>query len=389
MCIQEKHENTRRELMQRHYFHSQVAKEEHKALAQSLRERLLQQMNKKRERLLREKEQLEVGDSHALLLHPNHFSLTNPASPGGGHKRATRNTGRRGADLDEQNAYDRRKRKLYPDDMEQSPAPVSRYDANTIIPYPNGRPRAAYTQFEAPVYSFNELFTENELQMAMNNSVYQVQQYMLDQTRGTGQSSNDGMNGIQGSAQAATNEGDDDVTPAPFDMERSASQQVHHTRGVTRTKDREQAAAGIHDTNAGGQGLPTIITATRGQKANGAPPIQNLSLAEIEHDMSLFTGERISENDLNNSLDPAKPAEFQFDVRQRLMEPHEILSSLNPMVAGMGGVPMSAQSSMAGFSEGGHLPPAMSRQTSAMGGISMKRTASGAGDGRRVRSRMQ
>jgi hypothetical protein len=345
-------------------------------------------MNKKRERLLREKEQLEVGDSHALLLHPNHFSLTNPASPGAGHKRATRNTGRRGADLEESTTHDnRRKRKMYMDDLEQSPAPVSRYDANTIIPYPPGRPRAAYTQFEAPVYSFNELFTENELQMAMNNSVYTVQQYMLDQTRGTGQSSNDGTNGNKGSAQTAPNDGgDDDVTPAPLDMERTASQSVHHTRGVTRNALSELAAAAIRDTNLGSQGLPTIVTATRGQKANGAPAITNLSQAEIEHDMSLFTGERVSENDLNQSLDPAPPMEYQFDARQRLMEPHEILSSLNPA---LGGVPMSAQSSMAGFSEGGPLPLPMSRQTSAMGGISMKRTASGAGDGRRVRSRMQ
>lgn len=344
-------------------------------------------MNKKRDRLLREKEALEIGDSHAFLLHPSHFSLTNPASPGTGHKRATRNTGRRGADQEEQTTYEnRRKRKLYAEDLEQSPAPPTRYDVNNMPPHTNGRARALYNQFEAPVYSFSELFTEIELQMAMNHSVFQVQQQMLEQTRGNGHATLDDVNGKKDSTVAGTNDGDEDVTPAPLDMERTASQQVHHTRGVTRNALSELAAAAIRDTNAGSQGLPTIITATRGQKANGAPLIQNLSQAEIDLDMALFKGERVDELDINRSLDPAQPVEFQYDIRQRMMEPHELLSSLNPAI---GGVAMSAQSSMAGYSEAGPYPPPMSRQTSAMGGFSMKRTASGTGDGRRVRSRMQ
>ncbi|KAF2675423.1 hypothetical protein BT63DRAFT_420614 [Microthyrium microscopicum] len=389
--LADKYQNTRRELVQRHAFHTQVAKEEHKYLAQTLRQRLITTVTKKKERLLKEKEQLDIGDSNASLLHPNHFTLTNPASPGGAHKRATRNTGRRGADPEDSMSYERRKRKNFGEDAEgQSPAPTSRYDADGPSTWNSAKSKAIYNQFDAKVYSFNQLFTENELNLAINNSAVAATNHMLRQTSNHG-SRNGDLGGENGATTLATEDADDDNTPVPPGMERTVSQSYHQTRGVTRNALSELATAAIRE-NPLGTALPSIFIATKGQKANGAAKIENLSQTEIEHDMAVFRGEMPS-NAYSSALDYVPPVEYQYDMRHRRPDAHDALSSLNP---NFGGVPMSAQSSSAGFNAGGGAEP-MSRQTSAMGmamgGVGMKRTASGTGsllgDARRVRSRLQ
>ena len=67
----------------------------------TIRERLVQSLSHKRAKLMKEKEQLDIADTNALLLHPSQFSITNPSSPGGGQtSRKTRFRGNR-ADAEE------------------------------------------------------------------------------------------------------------------------------------------------------------------------------------------------------------------------------------------------------------------------------------------------
>lgn len=66
------------------------AEEEHKALASQIRQRLITTISKRRQQLLRDKEQLDIADNNAMLLNPNQFSINNPGSPGGGQNRKTR-----------------------------------------------------------------------------------------------------------------------------------------------------------------------------------------------------------------------------------------------------------------------------------------------------------
>src|SRR5436853_6705107 len=76
-----------------------LAEEEHKALASTIRDRLINSVNGRKARLIKEKDDvLNIADSNAMLMHPSQFVVTNPSSPGGIQgKRATRHR----RDLDE------------------------------------------------------------------------------------------------------------------------------------------------------------------------------------------------------------------------------------------------------------------------------------------------
>ena len=87
-------------------------------LAATIRERLIASIQQRTGRLKREKEQLDLSDSNAMLLHPNQYSIGNPASPGGPQApRKTRRTGHKFGDAEELAAANehKRKRKLFED----------------------------------------------------------------------------------------------------------------------------------------------------------------------------------------------------------------------------------------------------------------------------------
>lgn len=89
--VKNEYERKVREYKNVHDYKVETAKREHRALTSTLRDRLVNTLTQKKNRLNREKEVLEINDSNALLLNPNQFSITNPSSPGGTHgKRATR-----------------------------------------------------------------------------------------------------------------------------------------------------------------------------------------------------------------------------------------------------------------------------------------------------------
>jgi hypothetical protein len=353
---------------------------------------------------MKEKEQLDIGDSNALLLHPNQFNLANPASPGGPHKRATRNTGRRGGDQEDSGnmaGTDRRKRKALAEDIDgQSPGPAPRVDpTSNTFSWRESNSRNIYHQYGAPAYSIDRLFTEKELQFAMNNAAISATNSLLkEKNRSNGLVNGDGNNEKQpdgeepvGPSTANNNELEMDEDSTAMDMERTISQSYHQTRGATKNALLDLAAAAARELPVG-TALPTYIPAIAGGKANGAPVTATpLQIPDVDADLIIFNSPNSPENNreaIKNSLAYIGPMEYQYRAPNHLGDAPENFPSLLPNI---GGVPMSAQSSMAGHSEGG---AAMSRQASAIGAIGMKRTASGTGsllgvpeNGRKVRQR--
>lgn len=220
------YERRLREYKNTYAYKVETAKREHKALTSTLRDRLINTLTHKKNRLNREKEVLEINDSNALLLNPNQFSLTNPASPGGPHgKRATRL--RKDAD-DLQMYSDNKKRKRNANDDDGSPVPTRRAldNHNTTPLWQSEKARAAAKQ-NGPVYSIDKLFTDKELSLNYNTAALAAHQYILrNRVNGGGLSPEDSDSG-NGDA----NDHDADSQPSAPAMERSVSHATRSNRG--------------------------------------------------------------------------------------------------------------------------------------------------------------
>lgn len=170
---------------------------------------------------------LEINDSNALLLNPNQFSLTNPASPGGTHgKRATRLR----KDADDLQMFDNKKRKRNPGDDDGSPAPMRRVlDPNSTTPlWQSEKARAAAKQ-NGPMYSLDKLFTDKELSLHYNAAAIAAHQYILrHRTNGSGSSPDESDSGNGDSNGDHDNESLPSAAPM---MERTVSHATRSTRG--------------------------------------------------------------------------------------------------------------------------------------------------------------
>ncbi|CAK7267830.1 hypothetical protein SEPCBS57363_002789 [Sporothrix epigloea] len=217
----QEHKNT-------HIFKTDTANREHRQLSATLRERLSNAITAKKVRLTKEKEALEISDASALLLHPNQFSITNPASPGGPHgKRATRL--RQMAD-DLVGNGDPRKRKRNGAEDDGSPAPQRRADNNGTTPLWHGD-RLANRKVTGHVYSIDKLFTDKELAMTYNAAAIASHKYLLSHR--TKMNSNGEIVSSASDTDSGDHEdGDDrDATPAAASMERVPSHATRSTRG--------------------------------------------------------------------------------------------------------------------------------------------------------------
>lgn len=393
-----------------------MAHEEHKALAESIRARLIQSVNQKKAKLMREKEQLDIGDSNALLLHPSQFSIAHPASPGGPTApRKTRHARNRIVDPDELPSAaaaqeNRRKRKAAFEELDNgSPTPASRHaDAGNRSPYRDARAKIIYHQQEAPVYTVDKLFTEKELAMNMNNAAIAAQHFLLqlkNQPNGTATNGStnahiDGEDHNTGSGNAATNDAadaSDDATPAMApDMDRTVSH--HATRGATRSALADLATVAERALPAS---TPFILPLPFASKANAtAPPPPPISTVEADADLAFMTRASAATDAVDDAAAIAgqndrllaaavapqptrhfeyRPPSFNLETAEISAQPGGFAAHLARM--GVGGVPMSAQSSVAP-SEAGFGGVAMSRNGSATGGAAaMKRTVSAAGTG--------
>lgn len=176
----------------------------------------------KKNRLNKEKEALELSDSSALLFHPNQFSITNPASPGGAHgKRTTRLR----KDAEDLGLGDSKKRKRNANDDDGSPAPGRRAldSAGTTPLWQSEKLRVAAKQ-NGPIYSIDKLFTDKELTMTYNTAAVAAHNYIL-RHRGS-----DGLDSRDDSETSSSAENDDSES-APM-MERAPSHATRSTRGA-------------------------------------------------------------------------------------------------------------------------------------------------------------
>ena len=215
-----------------------LAAEEYKQMTGTLRERLVQHLTTKRQRLLKDKEQLDIADTNALLLHPSQFSITNPASPGGGPtSRKTRNT-KRGGDAEETGngiaaeSSNKRKRKAVDDDF-GSP---SRNGHST----PAERVKLLHQSHQtAPAYTMQNLFTEKELNFQSHQAQIAARHFFSTsqkdgEANGTGKRSRDSEVERSGASAPESAGEDDEALEAP-EMDRTASQNVHVTRSTRNT----------------------------------------------------------------------------------------------------------------------------------------------------------
>ncbi|KAL3482284.1 Sds3-like-domain-containing protein [Aspergillus californicus] len=278
--------NNNLELFEREYaFRAHFAEEEYNNLTSTLRERLVQTLSGKRARLMREKEQLDIADTNALLLHPNQFSITNPASPGGIHgNRKTRHTRHR-VDLDElgngilSENLNKRKRKAPEEDI-----------GSPVRESPAERAKAQVAQQQlAPTYSIHSLFSEKELS-AHANQAHIATVHFFSTSKRADQPSGAATNGNNTDADEASGldgtGAEDNGTPAT-DMARTASQNFHATRS-TRTHGNHalNPLAELSDKPAVRPNLPYNILANYHARPtnSGAPPLPPLMNEEVDDD---------------------------------------------------------------------------------------------------------
>lgn len=254
----------------------------------TLRERLMQSISSKRSRLMREKEQLDIADTNALLLHPNQFSITNPASPGGIHgNRKTRHTRHR-VDLDELgngivSELNKRKRKA----PEEEPGSPVREAGGTT---PAERSKAYVEKQSAPTYSIQSLFTDKELSAHSNQAHIATVHFFSTSKRpeqGSGAVTNGNNTETEDTPDGTAHE--DNGTPSATDMMRTASQNFHITRSTRGTAAHSalSALADLADKNATRPALPYHVLSNYHARPNGnAPPLTSLLSEEVDDDLS-------------------------------------------------------------------------------------------------------
>ncbi|KAF2465453.1 uncharacterized protein BDR25DRAFT_239236 [Lindgomyces ingoldianus] len=365
-----KHENMKNEIENAHLYKVQIAEQEHKLLADTIRERLTASLTARTTRLKREKEQLDLSDSNAMLLHPNQFSITHPASPGGPQApRKTRRTGHKFGDQEDMatGTENKRKRKLFEDNENDSPGPSGRnVDLGVGSPFREAKAKTMHAQFEASAYSLERLFTEKELNMAMNHATVAASNFFakMKNPDNAQDSAANGTNGVNGDhafdhGDGADADHDSDSPPGPIDMGRQVSSNPHATRGATRSA---MGPAGI----ANGRwpfivNPPYILPANIASKVNAsAPPPAPLAPQDAEQDLMLMMRDAPPDDTLNEKLlaaavAPIKAREYQVQPPGFQQPVPEITSQIRAIaphleVSTMGGIPMSAQSSMGGYS---------------------------------------
>jgi len=223
------------ELKAEHAYRLKLAASEHKALSTTLRDRLINSVTNKKNRLSRDKETMEIGESNALLLHPSQFGIANPASPGGLHgKRATRHR-READDLPTFGESSKRKRKAA--DSDESPAPTRpRMDNGSSTPlWFAEKQNLTAQQIDSPLYSIDKLFTEKELAMTYNVAALAAHSHMQRHPP----FSDDVDSPPNGKSEDSSEHGaldpdneDADSPPGGTSMERQYSHATRSTRGI-------------------------------------------------------------------------------------------------------------------------------------------------------------
>lgn len=392
--LQEQYKHGLEELHRANQYKVQLAQQEHRLLSNTLRERLIQSVTQKKQRLLRDKEQLDIADSNAMLLNPNQFSLGNPASPGGPqNSRKTRHTRLRPTDGDESGAAaiqegNKRKRKAAVEDVDtESPAPNGRLGENRVsTPFRDARAKVIHSQFEAPLYSIDRLFTEKELALNLSRAHLATGEVLARAQQSNGAVMRNGDNEPSEDAMAvdvtqelAGEAADIDGQPPDASQQGSttatAAQSYHATRSTYRPPVNPLADLANAATNLAPFHPVPITTISSKSGPPHAPSWPGLSDAEVQSDMNLM---RLDANDPQiarltercydrpgtgasaNAWRPAGPPDA--DDQGSMAADSGLVAGLNAAAIAMarhgsgmgwaaGGVPMSRNTSM--MSDGG------------------------------------
>ncbi|KAI0865469.1 Sds3-like-domain-containing protein [Xylaria cubensis] len=279
-----------------HAYRTEVAKREHKALSDTLKDRLMNNIMSKKYRLVKEKEAIDISDGSALLLHPNQFSLTNPASPGGPHGK--RNTRLR-REMEELPGFsDNKKRKRHAADDDGSPAPPRRGDTSNATPFWQNDRLKSMRRGAGPVYSLDKLFTDKELSMTYNTAALAAHKHLLTRRDARG-------NVLPSPEESDTSNGDgndDEEELSAATMERQPSHTTRSTRGGQQNfyDDKVLGIEGLANFE-----LPSNLCKVAAQDPKMPPLIQShyvkayvksesntpasLSMEDTQHDLTVMT----------------------------------------------------------------------------------------------------
>ncbi|RDA93187.1 hypothetical protein CP533_3191 [Ophiocordyceps camponoti-saundersi (nom. inval.)] len=272
-----------------HMFKMETAKREHDALSSTMRDRLVNQLNTKKARLMKEKEAFEMSDSNALLLNPAQFSLTNPGSPGGhAGKRSTRN--RKEADNHNHDAYgnENKKRKRNGGDDDGSPAPTRRaLDPSVTTAYWQSEKARVEARKQGVAWSIASLFTEKELSMHYNAAALASHNHILRHRTNGNAPSPQGSDSGNGDNEAG--EGEAIQLSAPT-MERQPSHATRSTRVTTAQNNySDDKFFGIE--GVGNYELPSNLDLMHGSECTprmpAVPPYPPYTKANAKADPSL------------------------------------------------------------------------------------------------------
>lgn len=368
------------ELTSAHAYRVKVATTEHKALSSTLRDRLINSITNKKNRLAKDKDNVEIGESSALLLHPSQFGHANPTSPGGIHgKRASRHR----RDAEELPGYgENHKRKRRAGDSDESPAPTrQRIDNGSSTPLWFTEKQAMISkQLDSPLYSIDKLFTEKELSMTYNTAALAAHSHMVrhppytDDIESPPNGKSDSSSDHEKPNQTADGEAEDADSPAGAAM--MERQYSHATRSTRANYVTGLGIDAIADINAPSNfqaltrqipKLPpflaygTMKVYSKGEAANSPAPLPPDDVAaelELIRRARNYNEEKgIGSNlDLENGgrtlLEMASyPRTFNYwiqsdnrsslDRRHREREREDMASDVSPMKGGMsGGVDM-------------------------------------------------
>lgn len=145
-------------------FQVDVACKEHEQLVSAIRDRIYSVVQRKRQKLVAERDTLDIADNTAALFHPNHHSIAHPASPGGPQSNRKTRHGRHLRDnldpIGSVGEINNRKRKAPPDTENGSPSRAIESDMTFSWKELNAK---LEVDINPPTLALDQLFTEKEL----------------------------------------------------------------------------------------------------------------------------------------------------------------------------------------------------------------------------------
>lgn len=293
--MQRQHEARLQQLKYECDYRLHLAAKEAEHMKNTLRDRLIQTLTNKRQKLMKEKEQLDIADTNALLLHPSQFSITNPASPGGNHPaRKTRHTRGRADHDDIANGYSevnsKRKRKYGGGGGDDDYGSPSRNGHAT----PAERARAGNKTAQLDkAYSINQLFTDKELNLQSHQAQIATRHFFSSSQKDNEGTANGKKSQDDDKSQNGEDSDADEDDPAEATgMERTASQNVHVTRS-TRNIGGMAGLSILGDLAEKQPRRPTLPYATlhsaQGKNGTILPSVGPLMDEELEEDMIRIT----------------------------------------------------------------------------------------------------